>query len=186
MERRFATSDSGRLNDAAAVFDALSVGAYGRRTMRHTLAAATLLACLIIAGTAAAQRVGSLAEWKQRGLEPASIGLELYPGSAFNMKFTIDQIRLDESPAKMAVYLIPPGELEAAAQFFAKQLGTTVELVDQGSLGPLRNVAAKKDDAKRAGLTIRVEASEWATGKGQIWLRQDVPAAAKEQEKPAP
>ena len=76
---------------AAAVFDALSVGAYGRRTMRHTLAAATLLACLVVAGTAAAQRVGSLAEWKQRVLEPASIGLELYPGSAFNMKFTIDQ-----------------------------------------------------------------------------------------------
>jgi hypothetical protein len=146
--------------------------------MRRTLGAAALLGCLMLASTAAAQRVGSLAEWKQRVLDPASIGLELYPGSAFNMKFTIDQIRLDESTAKMAVYLIPPGDLEPAAQFFATQLGTSVEVVDQGSLGPLRVVRAKPDDAKRAGLSVRVEASEWATGKGQIWLRQDAAPAA--------
>jgi hypothetical protein len=146
--------------------------------MRRTRGAAALLGCLILAGTAAAQRVGSLAEWKQRVLDPVAIGLELYPGSAFNMKFTIDQIRLDESPAKMAVYLIPPGDLEPAAQFFATQLGTAVEVVDRGSLGPLRVVKAKADDAKRAGVSVRFEASEWATGKGRIWVRQDAPAAA--------
>jgi hypothetical protein len=152
--------------------------------MRRTSAALALLGGLILAGTAAAQRVGSLAEWKQRVLDPATIGLELYPGSVFNMKFTIDQIRLDEGTAKMAVYLIPPDDLEAAAQFFAKQLGTSVEVVDRGSLGPLRVVSAKKDDAKHAGLTVHVEASEWATGKGQIWLRQEAPAAAKDQAAP--
>ena len=154
--------------------------------MRRTLAAVSLLACLLLAGTSAAQRVGSLAEWKQRVLDPATIGLELYPGSTFNMKFTIDQIRLDESTAKMAVYIIPLGELEAAAQFYAKQLGTSVEVVDQGSLGTLRVVTAKKDDPKRASLSVRVEASEWATGKGQIWLRQDVPAEAKPAEPRTP
>jgi hypothetical protein len=152
--------------------------------MRRGFAAIALLGCLILAGTAIGQRVGSLAEWKQRVLDPATIGLELYPGSVFNMKFTIDQIRLDEGTAKMAVYLIPPGDLEPAAQFFAKQLGTSVEVVDRGSLGPLREVSAKKADAKRAGLTVRVEASEWATGKGQIWLRQEVPAAAEDKATP--
>jgi len=146
--------------------------------MRNARAAIAALALFLLAGSAGAQRVGSLAEWKQRVLDPATAGIELYPGAAFNMKFTIDQIRLDESTAKMAVYLIPPGDLEPAAQFFATQLGTAVEVVDRGSLGPLRVVKAKADDAKRAGVSVRVEASEWATGKGQIWVRQDAPAAA--------
>jgi hypothetical protein len=146
--------------------------------MRNARAAIAALALFVLAGSAGAQRVGSLAEWKQRVLDPATAGIELYPGAAFNMKFTIDQIRLDETKAKMAVYLMPLDDLEPAAQFFAKQLGTSVEVTDRGSLGPLRLIRAKPDDAKRAGLSVRVEASEWATGKGQIWLRQDPPAAA--------
>ena len=145
--------------------------------MRNARAAIAALALFVLAGSAGAQRVGSLAEWKQRVLDPATAGIELYPGAAFNMKFTIDQIRLDETKAKMAVYLMPLDDLEPAAQFFAKQLGTSVEVTDRGSLGPLRLIRAKPDDAKRAGLSVRVEASEWATGKGQIWLRQDLPAA---------
>ncbi len=146
--------------------------------MRYARATLVALAFLCCAGPAAAQRVGSLAEWKQRVLDPVPLGLAPYPGAAFNMKFTIDQIRLDETPAKMAVYVMPLDELEPAAQFFAKQLGTSVQVTDRGSLGPLREVRAKPDDAKRAGVSVRVEASEWATGKGQIWLRQDPPAAA--------
>lgn len=148
--------------------------------MRRALALGAVLAFVALsAGTTAAQRIGSLAEWKQRVLDPAPLGVEPYPGAAFNMKFTIDQIRLDESKAKMAVYVIPIGDLEAAAQFFAKQLGVPVEVVDRGSLGDLRVVRARADDARRAGLSVRVEPSEWATGKGQIWLRHDPPAAAQ-------
>jgi hypothetical protein len=146
--------------------------------MRNARTAIAALALFLLAGSAGAQRVGSLAEWKQRVLDPATAGIELYPGAAFNMKFTIDQIRLDETKAKMAVYVMPLDDLEPAAQFFAKQLGTPVEVTDRGSLGPLRQVRAKPDDAKRAGLSVRVEASEWATGKGQIWLRQDPPGAS--------
>lgn len=144
--------------------------------MRPAFAVTVLAAAVFAAATAPAQRIGSLAEWKKRILDPATIALEMYPGAIFNMKFSIDQIRLDESKAKLAVYLIPAADLEAAAAFFAKQLGTTVEVVDQGSLGTARVVRAAADDAKRAGLTVRVEPAQWATGQGQIVLRRDAPA----------
>jgi hypothetical protein len=66
--------------------------------------------------------------------------------------------------------------MEAAARFFAQQLGTTSEVSAAGTMGELRLVRAKPDDPKRAGLSIRVEHAQWATGKGQIWLRYDAPA----------
>lgn len=137
------------------------------------LVAGAVLGAALLADTAGAQRIGSLAEWKKRVLDPASIGLETYPGAAFNMKFTIDQIRLDESKAEIALYVIPLSDVGPAAEFFAKQLGTPIETTERGSLGTLRVVRAKADDPKRAGLTVSVGPAEWATGKGQILLHDE-------------
>jgi len=136
---------------------------------------ALALAILGVAPPAHAQRVGTLAQWKQRVLDPGTLGLDPFPGAALNVKFTIDQIRLDESAAKIAVYIIPADQMQAAADFYAKALGSTVETSGVGTLGELRIVKAAASAAKRAGLTIRVENAQWATGKGQILLRYDPP-----------
>lgn len=147
---------------------------------RARLFFAVVVAVLVVStggGPATAQRVGNLALWKKRVLDPASVGLETFPGSVFNLKFTIDHIRLDESTAKMAVYLIPVDQMQAAAEFFAQHLGTSVTESGTGTMAELRLVRAKREDARRAGLTVRVEHAQWATGKGQVWLRLDPPAA---------
>jgi hypothetical protein len=145
------------------------------RWFRTALVLGLALAIPIAPLPAQAQRVGTMAQWKQRVLDPATLGLEPFPGSSPNIKFTIDQIRLDESAAKLAVYIIPADQMQAAADFYAKALGSTVETSGVGTLGELRIVKAAAGDAKRAGLSIRVENAQWATGKGQILLRQDPP-----------
>jgi hypothetical protein len=139
------------------------------------LGLALALAVPIVLPRAHAQRVGTLAQWKERVLDPTTLGLEPFPGAALNVKFTIDQIRLDETTAKIAVYIIPVDRMQAAADFYAKALGSTAETSGVGTLGELRVVKAGAGDAKRAGLVIRVENAQWATGKGQVLLRYDPP-----------
>lgn len=134
-----------------------------------------MIELLVASVPAPAQRVGTLAEWKQRVFDPASIGLEVFPGSQRNLKFTIDQIRLDESKVKMVVYIIDFDDMEAAAHHYAKQLGTSVEETGVGTLGELRVVEATPNDPKFAGLRIRVERAQWATGKGQVWMKYAPP-----------
>lgn len=128
-------------------------------------------------GPATAQRVGNLALWKQRVLDPTALGLAMFPGAIFNLKFTIDQIRLDETTAKMAVYLISADQMEAAAEFYGKQLGTAATETGKGTAAELRIIRAKDEDPRRAGLTVRVEHAQWATGQGQVWLLHDPPPA---------
>lgn len=139
--------------------------------MRSVLAVSLAFVAVLAAGPSVAQRIGSLAQWKQRVLDPKPLDVALPEGAVFNMKFTIDQVRLDEGKDLMAVYVIPMDDLDKDAEFFAKQLGTTVEVQDRGTLGASRLVTAKPDDPKRAGLSIRVEPAPWATGKGWIWMR---------------
>jgi hypothetical protein len=139
---------------------------------------AVVIALTVLVGLpspAHAQRVGTLAEWNARVLDPAALGIAIFPGAAFNRKFTIDQIRLDETPAKMAVYLIGPEQMPAAAAFYATALGSRIEESGLGTAAELRVVRARPDDARRAGFVVRVENAHWATGKGQIWLRRDAP-----------
>jgi hypothetical protein len=146
--------------------------------MRSFVALAILLLALGTTAPVEAQRVGTLAQWKKRVLDPASIGLEIFPGSQRNLKFTIDNIRLDETTAQMAIYLISTDQMPAAAEFYAKQLGRPVEESGVGTMGELRTVRADPADLKRAGLTVRVEHAQWATGQGQVWLRYDPPGGS--------
>jgi hypothetical protein len=143
--------------------------------MRSLFTLAFGLALGVGAITAQAQRVGTLEQWKQRVLDPATLGVEVFPGSQKNIKFTIDQIRLDETKAQMVVYLIDREQMAAAATFYADQLGQSVDTTGVGTLGELRVVKAAPADSKRAGLSVRVENAQWATGKGQVWLRYDRP-----------
>jgi hypothetical protein len=140
-------------------------------TIRRPLLLATTAAVLLAAGAVSAQRIGNLALWKKRVLDPKTVDLEMPAGAVFNMKFTIDQVRLDETKDLMAVYVIPMSDVEPDAEAFAKQLGVTVKSEERGTLGTLRTITAKADDPKRAGLSIRVEPAPWATGKGWIWMR---------------
>jgi len=144
--------------------------------MRRSLIVLALLAAVLVAGSSSAQRIGTLALWKARVLDPKTLDVELFPAGVFNMKFTIDQVRLDETKDLMAVYVIPLDDLGPAAEFYAKQLGVSVESQERGGLGVLRTVTAKPDDAKRAGLSIRVEPASWATGKGWVWMRWAKPS----------
>jgi hypothetical protein len=137
----------------------------------------SILCLVLVAGgtTAHAQRIGTLAEWKQRVFDPTTVGFELFPGSEKNLKFTIDQIRLDESTDKMVIYIIEHDKMAAAAEFYGHQLGQPIETTGVGTLGELRTVTAAPTDQKRAGLSVRVENAQWATGKGQVWLRYAAP-----------
>jgi hypothetical protein len=145
--------------------------------MRWLFTLALGLALGVATTTAQAQRVGTLEQWKQRVLDPATLGIEVFPGSQKNIKFTIDQIRLDETKAQMVVYLIDREQMAAAATFYADQLGQSVDTTGVGTLGELRVVEAAPTDSRRAGLSVRVENAQWATGKGQVWLRYDLPQA---------
>jgi hypothetical protein len=147
------------------------------RPLAAVFVAALALAHLAPASPAAAQRVGTLAQWKQRVLDPATLDLQTFPGASANLKFSIDQIRLDETTAKIVVYVIPAEQMRAAAEFYAAALGTPVKESGLGTMGELRIVEAAQNDAKRAGLTIRVEHAQWATGKGQILLRHAPPSS---------
>jgi len=140
-------------------------------TMRKGLACCAALAAILVASSAPGQRIGNVALWKKRVLDPKTVDLEMPAGAVFNMKFTIDQVRLDETTDQMAVYVIPMSDVEPDAEAFAKQLGVTVKAEERGTLGTLRTITAKADDPKRAGLSIRVEPAPWATGKGWIWIR---------------
>jgi hypothetical protein len=151
--------------------------------VRRLVGLTAIVTLFALASDAAAQRIGTLAEWKQRIFDPTSIGLDLFPGSSFNQKFTIDQIRLDESKQKMAVYVIPGDQMEAAATFYAKQLGRPIEASGLGTMGELRIIRVGPGEArddkvggKFDGLTIRVEHAQWATGKGQVWMLHDAVA----------
>lgn len=139
--------------------------------MRRLLTFVLGLALFAGMTTAHAQRIGTLAEWKQRVFDPATVGLEIFPGSQKNLKFTIDQIRLDESTDKMVIYIIEHDKMAAAAEFYGQLLGQPIEVTGVGTLGELRTVTAAPTDAKWAGLSVRVENAQWATGKGQVWLR---------------
>jgi hypothetical protein len=130
---------------------------------------------LAVGTTAEAQRVGTLDQWKQRVLDPATLGIEVFPSSQKNIKFTIDQIRMDETKAQMVIYIIDHEQMAAAAAFYAEQLGQPVDTTGVGTLAELRVVKAAPADSKRAGLSVRVENAQWATGKGQVWLRYDAP-----------
>ena len=143
--------------------------------MRTLLAFLVGLAVTLGTLSVSAQRVGTLAQWKKRVLDPATIDLEVFPGSQRNWKFTIDRIRLDEGTAKMVVYLIEVDKMPAASEFYANQIGQPVEASGIGTMAELRVVRAKADDPKRAGLTVRVEHASWATGQGQVWLLYDPP-----------
>ena len=149
--------------------------------VRNLAALFVALAVTLGALPVSAQRVGSLAQWKKRVLDPATIDLKIFPGSQLNLKFTIDRIRLDEGKAKMAVYLIELDKMPEASEFYAKQLGQPAEATGIGTQAELRVVRARADDPERAGLTVRVEHASWATGKGQVWLMYDPPEKPKTQ-----
>jgi hypothetical protein len=143
--------------------------------MRWLFTLAFGLALGVTTTTAEAQRVGTLEQWKQRVLDPATLGIEVFPSSQKNIKFTIDQIRMDETKAQMVIYIIDHEQMAAAAAFYAEQLGQPVDTTGVGTLGELRVVKAAPTESKRAGLSVRVENAQWATGKGQVWLRYDAP-----------
>ena len=146
-----------------------------RCTTWMMLVIGSILALLASSEPAAAQRVGTIAEWKKRIFDPATINLQIFPGSQRNLKFTIDQIRLDETTAKVAIHIIAGDQMSAAAAFYGTQLDRPVEESGIGTLGELRIIRADNKDPDRTGLTIRVEHAQWATGKGQVWFRYDPP-----------
>ena len=155
-----------------------------RRSIGVPVTCLGLLLAGVLSGPLHAQRIGTMAEWKARILDPSTLGVDTFPGATLNRKFTIDQIRLDESSATMAVYLISPEAMPAAADFYARQLRTTVETSGVGTAAELRVVRARDGDPHRRGLSVRVEHAQWATGKGQIWMRYDRPQRADSEPSP--
>jgi hypothetical protein len=144
--------------------------------MSRTVPAAALLLVALAATPVPTGAAESTADWLKRILDPSTLGVTPFPGSTLNRKITVDTIRYDRSapPAKRtAVYLVPVAEIDAAARYFTKALGTAPRS-DTDAQGHRRHVfvVGGKDGEppKARGLQVAVFRSPWVDGMAQIQM----------------
>jgi hypothetical protein len=69
----------------------------------------------------------------KRILDPDSIGVTMPAGANLNRKITVDTIRTDDPRKRIAVYMMPVGQIDQAAEHFEKTLKTKPKATDVGS-----------------------------------------------------
>ena len=137
--------------------------------------------CLLLLGSAAGAQE-SPAQWLARIFDPASLGIEVFPGAALNRKLSVDAIILERGGNKrIAIFIIPLDQLKAAAAHFAKQFGVPAQV--SGADSPFEThsfdfTAETATPAKLKGLRVQITRSPYVDGKGQIQMEY-TPAAAK-------
>jgi len=133
---------------------------------------------LLLAAHAPAQE--SPAQWMARIFDPASLSIAQFPGATLNRKLSVDAIALERGGDKrIAVFLIAPDQLKAAADHFGKQFGATPEIV--GADSPFAtytfDFTGAKATKKLAGLKLIVSRAQFADNKGQITMEYLPPKA---------
>jgi len=116
----------------------------------------------------------SPAQWLARIFDPATLGIESFPGATLNRKQSVDAVVLERGGDKrIAIYIIPPDQLQVAADHFAKQLGVAPEVTGAGSpyvTYTFDFTGSGKGPAKLHGLRIVVSRAPFVDNKGQITM----------------
>jgi hypothetical protein len=138
--------------------------------MRTRIAACAVAILLAVHGAAAQE---SPAQWMARIFDPATLSIAQFPGATLSRKLSVDAIALERGGDKrIAVFLIAPDQLKAAADHFRKQFGTTPEIV--GADSPFAtytfDFTGAKATKKLVGLKLIVSRAQFADNKGQITM----------------
>jgi len=120
----------------------------------------------------------SPAQWVARIFDPATLGLTPFPGATVNRKFSVDAIALEHGGDKrIAIYLIAPDQLKAAAEHFSKQVGVPAQVT--GADSPFETFTFDFTDAKAPakfrGLRVLISRAQFADNKGQITMEYQPP-----------
>jgi len=146
----------------------------GRRVI-HLI---TIVSICAAASVAAAQE--SPAQWLARIFDPASLGITQFPGAVLNRKLSVDAIVLERGGNKrIAAFMIPPDQLNAAAAHFAKQFGVSAQVTGADSQYETHtfDFTDGKGPAKLAGLRVVISRSQFVDNKGQITMEYLPPKA---------
>jgi hypothetical protein len=120
----------------------------------------------------------SPAQWIARIFDPATLGITPFPGSTLNRKFSVDAIALEHGGDKrIAIYLMEPDQLKAAADHFAKQLGVSPQVT--GANSPFETYTFDFTDAKAPaklkGLRVVISRAQFADKRGQVTMEYQPP-----------
>ena len=142
--------------------------------LRRVAYALTLF--LVFTSLAVAQE--SPAQWVARIFDPATLGITPFPGATLNRKFSVDAIALEHGGDKrIAIFLMAPDQLKAAAEHFAKQLGVPAQVT--GADSPFETFTFDFTDAKAPpklkGLRVLISRAQFADNKGQITMEYQPP-----------
>jgi hypothetical protein len=137
----------------------------------------SVVACLVaLAAPTAAQE--SPAQWLARIFDPATLGITQFPGATLNRKLSTDAIALERGGDKrIALFLIPPDQVKAAADHFAKQFGVAPQVTGEGSRFATYafDFTGVKAPPKLAGLRMFITRAQFVDNKGQITMEYTPP-----------
>jgi hypothetical protein len=150
-------------------------------SVRRLRSLVPVVAVLLIAPLAAssARAQGSPAQWMERILDPGSIGVKPFPGSALQRKLSVDAIHLTEPPVEIAVYVAPLKQLREAAAYFERTLRVKPVVTGAGSEfeRDVFELRGGGDYPKQAeGLRVTVMKSPWMDDKVEITMEWSPPA----------
>lgn len=133
--------------------------------------------CAAMAGAAAAQE--SPAQWIARIFDPASLGIQQFPGASLNRKLSVDAIVLERGGDKrVGAFMIAPDQLKAAADHFAKQFSVPPQVTGADSQYETYTfdfTGGAKAPPKLAGLRVIISRSQFVDNKGQITMEYTPP-----------
>ena len=133
---------------------------------------------LFVMSTALAVAQESPAQWVARIFDPATLGITPFPGSTLNRKFSVDAIALEHGGDKrIAIYLMAPDQLKAAAEHFAKQFGVTAQVTGADSAYETFtfDFSDPKAPPKLKGLRVVISRAQFADNKGQVTMEYQPP-----------
>ncbi len=138
--------------------------------------ASVLILLIVVTGLAAAQE--SPAQWVARIFDPATLGITPFPAATLNRKFSVDAIALEHGGDKrIAIYLMAPDQLKAAAEHYAKQFGVPAQVT--GADSPYETFTFDFSDAKAPpklkGLRVVISRAQFADNKGQVTMEYQPP-----------
>jgi hypothetical protein len=146
-----------------------------RLTMLRRVAFAVTL---LVMSTSLAAAQESPAQWVARIFDPATLGITPFPGATLNRKFSVDAIALEHGGDKrIAIYLMAPDQLKAAADHFSKQLGEQPKVT--GADSQFETFTFDFTDAKALakfkGLRVVITRAQFADNKGQVTMEYQPP-----------
>ncbi len=140
--------------------------------MKTSRPATLLWLCVLLLGAATgAGAEGAPQDWMKRILDPAKIGVTPFPGSTLNRKLTVDYLSKADPPKQIAVYMAPLDRIQAAAEYFEKNLKVKPASSGVGSEFAIYRfmLSGGTGYPKEAeGLLVTISRSQWVDNKIQI------------------